>query len=386
VTSLVIHAAAALAYLTVHGLARATPQRQVDSEPVRVSLEHLPDLALPVSGPTEVAAQVRRAVTQRRRATAPAPQAAGVATPGPVAQAAAETRQAMQRPGLTLVVRLDRARASPMGARLAAMLSNLPEGHDLLGGTDLDMLSAFDVLMVGTPDPPDPRATVVVARHHLPDADVRAALDRAAAASHRVLGWRDDARFPFGQRRAAVPRPGASPDNRLFILPEPGIVVVTTPSYLRLLFSTPGGDSGKPEDDPWRSLPRQLDADGEAPAPADTLVSLTVAGDRSVSISGLAGARAITVAARAAPEPSVTVSAELTSDADAMRAESLWPELRDKLAAAPLIQTADLVAAGNRARLTREGRRLRVDVPVSEAELLRLLAAVATCFGAPAQP
>jgi hypothetical protein len=111
-----------------------------------------------------------------------------------------------------------------------------------------------------------------------------------------------------------------------------------------------------------------------------------VAGDRSVSISGLAGARAVTVAARAAPEPVVIVSAELTSDADAMRAESMWPELRDKLAATPLIRTADLAAAGDRARLTRDGRRLRVDVPVSEAELLRLIAAVATCFGAPAPP
>ena len=41
----------------------------------------------------------------------------------------------------------------------------------------------------------------------------------------------------------------------------------------------------------------------------------------------------------------MTVTAELTSDADAMRAESVWPELRDKLAMTPLLQAADLSAA-----------------------------------------
>ena len=55
-----------------------------------------------------------------------------------------------------------------------------------------------------------------------------------------------------------------------------------------------------------------------------------------------------------------------------MRAESVWPELRDRLATTPLVQAADLAAASTRARLTREGRTIRLDVAVTEAELLRL--------------
>ena len=385
VTSLLIHAAAVLTYLTLHGLARATPQRHVDIEPVRVSLDHLPDPAMPSPGAAALRLEAQRPVKQRRRATALPPsqprQPGVVATAGTVEQADAEPRQASQRPGVALLVQLDRARGSPIGARLAEMLMTMPEGRDLLAGTGLGVLEAFDVLLVATPDPPDPRATVLVARHRLQPAELRAAFDRAAAATNRVLNWRDDGRYPFGQRRAAVPRPGAGPDNRLFILPEPGVVVVTTPAYMRALFSTPGADGGTPEDDPWRALPRQGRADGEQPAPAGALVSVTVVGDRSASILGLAGSRALTVVAGTAAEPFVAVTAELTSDGDAMRAEGAWPELRDKLVATPLLQAADLVAAGTRARLTRDGHKLRVDVALTEAELLRLLQVVATYFG-----
>ena len=145
---------------------------------------------------------------------------------------------------MALLVQLDRARESPIGARLAELLMNMPDGRDVLAGTGLGILEAFDVLLVATPDPPDPRATVLVARHRLQPAELRAAFDRAAATTNRVLNWREDARYPFGQRRASIPRPGASPDNRLFILPEPDVVVVTTPAYMRLLFPMSGTGGG----------------------------------------------------------------------------------------------------------------------------------------------
>ncbi len=115
--------------------------------------------------------------------------------------------------------------------------------------------------------------------------------------------------------------------------------------------------------------------------PTGAFASVTVIGDRGARTLAVAGARGFTVTAQAVPEPSVTVTAELTSDAAAMRAESVWPELRDKLVMTPLLLAADLSAAADRARLTREGRKLRLDVSLSEAELLRLLEAVATFFG-----
>ena len=102
--------------------------------------------------------EAQRPVKQRRRATAPPSQPkqpAVVATAGRVEQAEAEPRQASQRPGMALLVQLDRARESPIGARLAEILMNMPDGRDLLAGTGLGILEAFDVLLVATPDPPD---------------------------------------------------------------------------------------------------------------------------------------------------------------------------------------------------------------------------------------
>ncbi len=116
---------------------------------------------------------------QRRRATAPPSQPkqpAVVATAGTVEQVEVEPRQASQRPGMALLVQLDRARESPIGARLAEILMTMPDGRDLLAGTGLGVLEAFDVLLVATPDPPDPRATVLVARHRLQPAELRGAL------------------------------------------------------------------------------------------------------------------------------------------------------------------------------------------------------------------
>ena len=387
VMSLFIHAAAALTHAALHRPGRAPPPQAIEIEPVRVSLDHLPAPAFPSPRRADARPRSRRVVTQRRPATALPPQTnqgAVLATAGKIERVEASPQPPSERPGVTLLVQLDRARESSIGARLAEMLISLPDGGDLLGATGLDTLDAFDALLVATPDPADARATVLAARHRLQDSELRAAFARGAAATNRVVNWRDDARYAFGQRRAAIPRPGASPDNRLFILPEPGVVVVTTPAYLRMLFAAPRTDGATPEDDPWRALPAPRHTGGEGPAAAGPIASVTVAGDRAASILGLTGARAFTVAAATVPEPVVSVTAHLASDADAMHAEGAWPELRDKLNTTSLMQAADLVPAFAGARLTRDGHDLRLDVPVTEAELLRLLQVVATSFGAAA--
>ena len=283
-------------------------------------------------------------------------------------------------------MRLDRVRGLSIGARLAEILANLPEGRDLLGGTGLDLLAAFDALLIATAEPADPRTTVLVARHRLSPADLRVAFDHAAATTNRVLTWRDDARFPFGQRRASIPRPGASPDNRLFILPEPGVVVVTTPAYMRTLFSVPRSDGATPDDDPWRALPHHVDAEAEEPVPAGEFASVTVAGDRSAGIAR-AGRRARIHRWRPR-RPRTGPDRDRRAD-QRRRCGACGGRLagfRDKLVATPLLVAADSSAAGNRARLTREGRTIRIEVPVTEAELLRLLQAAATLLGSTAPP
>ena len=89
---------------------------------------------------------------------------------------------------MTLLVQLDRARGSSIGARLAETPISLPDGGDLLGATGLDALDAFHALLVATPDPAYARATVLAARHRLQDSELRAAFTRGAAATtHRQL-------------------------------------------------------------------------------------------------------------------------------------------------------------------------------------------------------
>ena len=143
---------------------------------------------------------------------------------------------------LTVLLRLDRLRGTDFVAPVDALLQRLPDRRDLLEGTDLDLFQSFDALLIATPHPLDPTVTFLAARHHLDDAQLRAALSRGAKATDRVIAWRSEGGRPVGERRPRRGLPPGTPpsrDDRLIVLAAPGLAVVTPPAYRALLLAPP---------------------------------------------------------------------------------------------------------------------------------------------------
>ena len=214
---------------------------------------------------------------------------------------------------VTALLRLDRLRGTPYVPALDAILGRLPDRRDLLEGTGLDLFETFDALLIATPNPLDYTVTFLAARHRLKDGELRTALDRGARATGRALDWRTEGRRPFAERHSRHATPGATRDDRLIVLPAPGLVVVTPPIYRPLLLAmarprapaaaaarahdahgdagataVDGADSasgagtggaagaGHESDGQWGALLRRIDAeDGIMPAGAVAMVSAT---------------------------------------------------------------------------------------------------------------
>lgn len=214
---------------------------------------------------------------------------------------------------VTALLRLDRLRGTPYAPALDAILGRLPDRRDLLEGTGLDLFDSFDALLIATPNPLDYTVTFLAARHRLKDGELRTALERGARATGRALDWRTEGRRPFAERHSRHPVPGTTRDDRLIVLPAPGLVVVTPPVYRPLLLAmarprppvaaaaehATGADagattvagtadpatgsgtrdsagSGHEPDGQWGALLRRIDAqDGIMPAGAVAMVSAT---------------------------------------------------------------------------------------------------------------
>ena len=226
----------------------------------------------------------------------------------------------------------------------------MPDRRDLLEGTGLDLFETFDALLIATPNPLDYTVTFLAARHRLKDGELRNALDRGARATGRVLDWRTEGRRPFAERHARHAAPGATRDERLIVLPAPGLVVVTPPIYRPLLLAmarprapaaaagvhdahgdagataVAGADptsragtggaagAGHESDGQWGALLRRIDAEhGIMPAGAVAMVSATdLFGVRNLANGVDSGSRAHgpapTSGAPAARQPTGTIA------------------------------------------------------------------------------
>ena len=148
----------------------------------------------------------------------------------------------------------------------------MPDRRDLLEGTGLSFYDDFEALLIATPNPLDYTVTFLAARHHVTDAPMRAAVDRGARATGRVVAWRSEDGRPWGERRAragSTPAP-ATRDARLIVLPAPGLIVVTPPAYravaARARKREARAPSGADAEAPRRGDGGALDA--AAPAPS----------------------------------------------------------------------------------------------------------------------
>lgn len=337
---------------------------------------------------------------------------------------------------VTALLRVDRIRGTPYEGVLDELLSRLPDRRDLLDGTGIDLYRDIDALLIATPNPTDPAVTFLVARHRLSDSALRAALDRGAAETGRVLKWRTERGRPFAERRArsvgsasaggAAARPDWwRRDDRLVLLPAPHLAVVTPPAYRKLILGSPkraasgapasrggsgavGAEGGGPAgaaaeavgagaeidaDAPasagegWTALINRIDAeDSIMPPDAAAMVSAVdlfsarttrqaLGGD--ARLFGQPAPRVLTVTIAVQPRPSADIEAEMSDEAEARQWEEEWPRLHHRLLANPLVVLSGFGGLLRRTTLSRDGKTVRLHVDSTEEETLRLLQLVA---------
>jgi hypothetical protein len=315
----------------------------------------------------------------------------------------------------TMLLRVDRLHGTPFEAPVDALLMRMPDRRDLFEGTGLDLYEDFDALLVSTPNLMDYTATFLAARHHLIDGALRAAIDRGAKATDRVVSWRTERRRPWGERKlreGATRPPGLSErDERLIVLPATGLVVITPPAYRALLLARPAPppDAGAPDDGgadgaapdggvapaapSWTSLLRRIDAeDGLMPANGVALVTAVdlfhAQPGRPLVFLGvpLEVPRLIeAVIGNDIDDPStavfVDIKAELADEPSAAKLEASLVELQKKLRTNPYVLLGGFGRVLMRVTSSRDGNVVRLRATATSEETLRLLQVVTTALG-----
>ncbi|HSZ81941.1 MAG TPA: hypothetical protein VLA14_06655 [Polyangia bacterium] len=302
----------------------------------------------------------------------------------------------------TMLLRVDRLKNTPFAEPVDALLMRMPDRRDLLEGTGLSFYDDFEALLIATPNPLDYTATFLAARHHLGDVAMRSAIDRGARATNRVVAWRAQDGRPWGERHARGPAsalPGAR-DERIIVLPAPGLVVVTPPAYRALLraparaAAADGGldagdvDGGAPAPS-WAALLRRIDDEtGLLPADAVAMASAVdlfkrAPGAPPPALLGveLEVPRALTVVMGVAPEPYFEITAAFADEAAARRCEESWPTLQRRLRTNPYLVLGGLSSLAARITATREGGTVRLRLTSSTDEAVRVLLIAARAFG-----
>ncbi|HEX2656631.1 MAG TPA: hypothetical protein VHU40_00095 [Polyangia bacterium] len=422
----------------------AWPRAPIEVELTTMKLEDLQDLPLggpppgenrpkatdapPPAAAEAVAAPapaVKKAKPKPKPAEAPDPDPDGGAPP-PKPQSVRSYAPEGSR--VTVLMRVDRLRDTPYAASVDSLLMRLPDRRDLLDGTDLDLYRDFDALLVATPNPMDPAVTFLAVRHRLTDQALREALERGARATGRKLAWRTERGRPFAERRTATPsgkepavapRPWASRDDRLILLPAPKLAVVTPPAYASLILKgrsatkpvppgvggaggaapTPVPEAPADEHADFAALIRRIDAE-DSIMPANAVVMLSaedlfgprhahvVGGTRgavddpprapSANVFGLPVPRVLTATIGIAPQPFADLDASFTAQADATRWEAEWPALRRQFLSNPLVVLTGFSSLLGRVELSREGSTVHVHIQATELELIRIMQLLST--------
>jgi hypothetical protein len=123
-----------------------------------------------------------------------------------------------------VIIDTEKVRAHPLGSRIGGMLAAIPQWRDFLGHSQIDAVRDFDRLVISAPQlVADSSELVAILFANVPDKQLRAAVDALVQADPKHGEWK---------KKAPVPTAIAYADRapRVFVLPSPGVVVVTPPS------------------------------------------------------------------------------------------------------------------------------------------------------------
>jgi hypothetical protein len=271
------------------------------------------DAGPPTDGGTEVAASdapsspspFARAAAEIARS---GPSLASEPTP-PGAKRGADARSIALPPGasadlrtyapqsdkIAVLLRYDRLRGTPWAALADAIVAPMPDYRSIVGDRKVALADMFQSLLISTRNPTNPIATNLVARTHLSPAEIRRFLNHPAQpvswqlARGGMLGTRGDSELKHER------------DRRVYLMPLPGMVVLTAPRHLGVLVepgpapsnvpsnatgTAPGTDSPRAADSDlpgWLSRARSVD--NEAGVDSDVIAVVTVGGLRRDEIA-----------------------------------------------------------------------------------------------------
>jgi hypothetical protein len=116
----------------------------------------------------------------------------------------------------------EKIRAHPLGARVGRLLGGVHQWKDFFGPASIDPIRDVDRILIVGPQLRDSSGVVAVLKLNLHRARIQAALDAIVKADPEHGEWID----------AGIPAARAYADRapRVFVVPAPGIVVVTPPS------------------------------------------------------------------------------------------------------------------------------------------------------------
>jgi hypothetical protein len=307
---------------------------------------------------------------------------------------------------VTVLMRLDRLRGTDYQTPVDELLLHLPDRRDLLAGTGLDLFRDFDVLLAATPNPRDPLVTFLAVRHHLAESALKSALGRGAKETDRALVWRRESGRLVGERRARKAAVAGAPpnrDDRLIVLSDPGLAIVTPPAYRDLLVgagpraatATTTPDGGAPPDGGgasgaaiaaaaaggWATLLWRIDAeqglmpeDGTVMVKAvDMFKSRAATPDGIPVLFGMEVPPSVSGIIGIDDAPYLDLTADFKTEAPAKHWETQWPVLQRKWRSHPYVVLSGFSTLVGRATLTREGASVRVHLSVTRDETLRLL-------------
>jgi hypothetical protein len=409
--SVAVHAALAASVVGFAAWRGLRLVRSVEVVPITVDVNELPLGPPPTGAPPGPQADVVAVAPAPRRprpakklasrdGTRPVPQAhpdgGAEASPQPAGKTKAPSDLRAYGPEgsrLTALLRLDRLRAAPEGSAYIGPVDEimrlLPDRRRLLDGTGLDLYRDFDALLIATPNPFDDTVTMLAVRHHLDDARLRAALDRGAEAGGRPITWHEEGGRPIGIRARRPQLPDEPPrrsdrDDRLFVMPQPGLVVIAPPAYAKLLLPR-AADAGAPAARAdWATLVARIDAEDGA-LPPDAIFMMTATNLlRALGARDEPGAplppgapaalpKVISLVAGATSGSFLEIAADFAALSQAAAWEAEWPTWRQRLLGNPLVLLAGLNPIVTRAELTREDHRIRLRTTASAEETRRIL-------------
>jgi hypothetical protein len=113
----------------------------------------------------------------------------------------------------------DRVRGHPLGLKIGKLLGRIGQWRDFFGPTGLDPIRDVDQMLIAGPQLRDSSQVIVVLQHRGREERIKQAIDVLVRRDPKGE-WVDD----------GVARARADRAERVFVIPRPGVVVVTPPS------------------------------------------------------------------------------------------------------------------------------------------------------------